>query len=137
MDIPECPLPVYLVEGLSSPCLFGLFRPAIYLTPEAVENETVLRHVLAHEATHYAHKDHIWSALRCTALALHWYNPLVWLAVSLSKADRGAGLRRGGSPAAGRGGAHPLRPDPGGHGGLPVPAARRSAVLLHHNGRRK
>lgn len=87
LDIPECPLPVYLVEGLSSPCLFGLFRPAIYLTPEAVENETVLRHVLAHEATHYAHKDHIWSALRCTALALHWYNPLVWLAVSLSKAD--------------------------------------------------
>ncbi|MFQ9472767.1 MAG: M56 family metallopeptidase [Oscillospiraceae bacterium] len=28
-----------------------------------------------------------WSALRCTALALHWYDPLVWLAVSLSKAD--------------------------------------------------
>ena len=87
LDIPECPLPVYLMEGLSSPCLFGLFHPAIYLTPEAVENETVLRHVLAHEGTHYAHRDHIWSALRCIALALHWYDPLVWLAVSLSKAD--------------------------------------------------
>lgn len=87
LDIPECPLPVYLMEGLSSPCLSGLFHPAIYLTPEVAENETALRHVLAHEATHYAHKDHIWSALRCTALALHWYNPLVWLAVSLSKAD--------------------------------------------------
>ena len=87
LDIPECPLPVYLMEGLSSPCLSGLFHPAIYLTPEVAENETALRHVLAHEATHYAHKDHIWSALRCTALALHWYNPLAWLAVSLSKAD--------------------------------------------------
>ena len=87
LDIPECPLPVYLMEGLSSPCLSGLFHPAIYLTPEVAANETALRHVLAHEATHYAHKDHIWSALRCTALALHWYNPLVWLAVSLSKAD--------------------------------------------------
>lgn len=87
LDIPEFPLPVYLMEGLSSPCLSGLFHPAIYLTPEVAENETALRHVLAHEATHYAHKDHIWSALRCTALALHWYNPLVWLAVSLSKAD--------------------------------------------------
>ena len=87
LNIPQCPLPVYRMEGLSSPCLFGLFHPAIYLTPEAAENETALRHVLAHEGTHYAHKDHIWSALRCTALALHWYDPLVWLAVSLSKAD--------------------------------------------------
>lgn len=87
LDIPECPLPVYRMEGLSSPCLSGLFHPAIYLTPEVAANETALRHVLAHEATHYAHRDHIWSALRCIALALHWYDPLVWLAVSLSKAD--------------------------------------------------
>ena len=87
LDIPQCPLPVYRMEGLSSPCLSGLFHPAIYLTPEVAENETALRHVLTHEGTHYAHKDHIWSALRCTALALHWYDPLVWLAVSLSKAD--------------------------------------------------
>lgn len=27
LDIPECPLPVYVIEDLSSPCLFGLFRP--------------------------------------------------------------------------------------------------------------
>ncbi|MFQ9472766.1 MAG: M56 family metallopeptidase [Oscillospiraceae bacterium] len=59
LDIPQCPLPVYRMEGLSSPCLSGLFHPAIYLTPEVAENETALRHVLAHEGTHYAHKDHI------------------------------------------------------------------------------
>ena len=79
--------PVYVAEGLPSPCLFGLFRPAIYLTPETAEDETTRRHVLAHELTHYAHRDHIWSALRCLCLALHWYNPLVWLAVILSKRD--------------------------------------------------
>lgn len=110
LDIPQCPLPVYRMEGLSSPCLSGLFHPAIYLTPEVAENETALRHVLTHEGTHYAHKDHIWSALRFTALALHWYDPLVWLAVSLSKADgelacdEGAVRRLGGrsaSPMAG------------------------------------
>ena len=33
LDIPQCPLPVYRMEGLSSPCLSGLFHPAIYLTP--------------------------------------------------------------------------------------------------------
>jgi beta-lactamase regulating signal transducer with metallopeptidase domain len=80
-------VPVYIVEGLPSPCLFGVFQPAVYLTPAAAENPNALRHVLAHELTHRAHFDHIWSLLRCLALALHWYNPLVWLAVVLSKGD--------------------------------------------------
>lgn len=87
-SIENSPIPVYLVsEGLPTPCLFGLFEPAVYLTPEATADETTLRHVLAHELTHYAHKDHIWSFLRCVCLALHWYNPLVWLACILSKRD--------------------------------------------------
>ena len=82
-----CPLPVYVAEGLPSPCLFGLLRPAVYLTPEAAKDDRVRTHVLAHELTHFVHRDHIWSALRCLCLALHWYNPLVWLAVFLSKRD--------------------------------------------------
>ena len=82
-----CPLPVYEAEGLSSPCLCGVLRPAVYLTPEAAEDGTVRTHVLSHELTHFRHRDHIWSLLRCLALALHWYNPLVWAAVVLSKRD--------------------------------------------------
>lgn len=82
-----CPLPVYEADGLSSPCLCGVLRPAIYLTPEAAEDGTVRTHVLSHELTHFRHRDHIWSLLRCLALALHWYNPLVWAAVVLSKRD--------------------------------------------------
>ena len=36
-EVQDCLYPVYLVkEGLSSPCLFGLVSPAIYLTPAAV-----------------------------------------------------------------------------------------------------
>ena len=82
-----CPLPVYEAEGLSSPCLCGVLRPAVYLTPEAAADGTVRTHVLSHELTHFRHRDHIWSLLRCLALALHWYNPLVWAAVILSKRD--------------------------------------------------
>lgn len=82
-----CPLPVYEAEELSSPCLCGVLRPAVYLTPEAAEDGRVRTHVLSHELTHFQHRDHIWSLLRCLALALHWYNPLVWAAVILSKRD--------------------------------------------------
>lgn len=80
-------LPVYLAEDLPSPCLFGLARPAIYLTPEAAVTETRLRQILTHEETHFRHGDHWWSLLRGAALALHWYNPLVWLAAVISRRD--------------------------------------------------
>ena len=83
----DCPLPVYLAENLPSPCLFGVFRPAVYLTPEAAEDPDMLRHVLAHETTHLRHFDHLWNVLRSAALALHWWDPLVWLAAALSRRD--------------------------------------------------
>ena len=76
---------VYVAAGLASPCLFGLFRPAIYLTPGL--NETEKEHVLAHEYTHFRHGDHAWAVWRGVCLALHWYNPLVWLAAYLSRRD--------------------------------------------------
>ena len=76
---------VFVMEGLSTPCLFGLFRPGIYLTPGLGEDEKP--HILAHEYAHFRQGDHIWAALRGVCLALHWYNPLVWLAASLSRRD--------------------------------------------------
>ncbi|MBE6961940.1 MAG: M56 family metallopeptidase [Ruminococcaceae bacterium] len=82
-----CRLPVYISDILDTPCLFGMFRPAIYLTAEAVEEPQTMRHAVEHEYTHYCHGDHIWAVLRCVCLALHWYNPLVWWAALLSRND--------------------------------------------------
>lgn len=83
----SAPAPVYAAPGLPSPCLTGLFRPAVYVTEEAAASPAMLRHVLAHELTHYNHRDHLWSVLRGAALAIHWWNPLVWLAVVCSRRD--------------------------------------------------
>lgn len=80
----DFPLRVYICHGLDSPCLLG---GSIYITPEMAGDETKLRHVLAHEYTHYRHLDGLWSILRCAAVSLHWYNPLVWWAAGLSKRD--------------------------------------------------
>jgi len=81
--------PVYLTgEGvLSSPCLFGFPRPAVYLTPAALTSEDTLRHVLAHEDTHARHLDPLWALLRCVCLSVYWFNPLVWAAAFAAKAD--------------------------------------------------
>ena len=87
-NVEHCKLRVFLVEaGLPSPCLFGLFRPAIYLTPGVLESETRLRHVIAHETTHARHLDHLWTFLRGVCLALYWFDPLVWVAAAAVKTD--------------------------------------------------
>ncbi len=78
---------VYVSSIIETPCLFGFFRPDIYVTPEVWADDRMLRHTLEHEWTHYRHGDVYWSMLRGVALVLHWYNPLVWLAAVLSRRD--------------------------------------------------
>lgn len=80
-------VPVYISPLTETPCLFGLLRPVIFVTPEIAARPDALQFILAHETTHYHHADHIWAFLRCICLTLHWYNPLVWLAASLSRKD--------------------------------------------------
>lgn len=87
LTVEQYPLPVYVTGATQTPCLFGLIRPCVYVTEEVASDETVLRHSLAHELTHYRHGDHLWAALRGLSLALHWYNPLVWVAAVLSRRD--------------------------------------------------
>lgn len=79
-------LPVYLVEDLPSPCLFGLLCPAVYINRKALLSPH-LDHILVHELTHFRHGDHLWTLLRGLCLAVHWYNPLVWWAAALSRQD--------------------------------------------------
>jgi len=84
---PFAQLPVYVSDALPSPCLCGIFRPAIYVTPHAAADPNRLRHVLAHESTHYRHRDHWWGLARCICLCLYWFDPLVWWAAALSRQD--------------------------------------------------
>lgn len=78
---------VYVSEKVSSPCLMGLLRPVVYLTPASAAKEETCRHVLTHELTHYRHGDHIWSLVRCLCLCVYWFNPLVWVAAWCSRRD--------------------------------------------------
>ncbi len=79
------PLPVYLVDPLPSACLVGLVKPYIAL-PLTLSPQDAL-HVLRHELCHVKNRDHLWGILRLACCALHWFNPLVWLAASMSYTD--------------------------------------------------
>ena len=87
IDISGSKLPVYCAPQIVTPCLFGLFRPAIYLTEDVLSDPQALNHVLAHESAHHRHGDHLWAILRGICLCIHWYNPLVWAAAIVSRND--------------------------------------------------
>ena len=79
------PVPVYLVQYLSAPCIVGRLKPFIAI-PENSQ-PTHIPHMLAHEICHLKAGDQWWSALRNICCMLHWINPLVWLAAYLSRED--------------------------------------------------
>lgn len=72
---------VWECDAVTSPFLLGVFRPRVYL-PSGME-EGQMAYVLAHERAHLRRLDHIWKPLAYVLLAVHWFNPLVWLAYLL------------------------------------------------------
>ena len=59
----------------------GFIRPQIYI-PMGL-SKMVRKHILAHERTHLEKGDHWFKMVGFIALALHWFNPLVWAAYIL------------------------------------------------------
>ena len=78
---------VYKIEDYYGACLYGGFLPVIIVgnnTNLSMEQQEM---ILLHEYVHYTHGDHIWSMIRNLCVALYWYNPLVWVAASVSRKD--------------------------------------------------
>ena len=76
---------VYMSDHVLTPMVMGIFRPKIVLpasvNPEAAGN------ILLHERTHIKRGDHIAKPLFLLIAAVHWFNPLVWLAYRLAVRD--------------------------------------------------
>ncbi len=79
------PPPVWTTRGLSAACAVGAFRPYIAVPEGLAGND--LKQALAHELGHIRAHDGVWALVRGLCCAVHWPNPLVWLAASLSRAD--------------------------------------------------
>lgn len=84
----RCPQ-LIVTDAVSAPALFGVLRPAILL-PRAVaanHDAEALRLILLHELAHWRRGD-LWAQLAAALItALHWFNPLVWLAGRRMRAE--------------------------------------------------
>ena len=76
---------IYIADDIKSPFVIGLFRPHIYLPCHLGEREQ--EYIILHEQHHIRRFDHIIKLLAFFALAVYWFNPLVWAAFVLASRD--------------------------------------------------
>lgn len=68
-------------EGIETAFILGFVKPQIYI-PKGMGEDT-RKYILAHERTHLDKADHWVKMIGFLALAIHWFNPLVWIAYFL------------------------------------------------------
>ena len=76
---------VYESDQVRSPFILGFFRPRIYIPFGLHDQER--KYILEHERVHLKRKDPVVKLLSLCVLAIHWFNPLVWLAYFLMGRD--------------------------------------------------
>ncbi len=76
---------IYQSDRIGSPFIFGIIKPKIYI-PFDADNE-YFSYVIAHERYHIKRKDYLVKIFAFMLLAVHWYNPICYLAFYLMNKD--------------------------------------------------
>ena len=72
---------VYESDAITAPFLLGYLQPNIYLPVGLTPGD--MEHILAHERVHIRRGDNWTKLVMFLCLAVHWFNPLVWVAYVL------------------------------------------------------
>ena len=78
-----------VTDAVSAPSLFGFLRPVILLPRQAAagRDAAALKLILLHELAHLKRRD-LWAQiLSSCVIALHWFNPMVWIAARRLRAE--------------------------------------------------
>jgi beta-lactamase regulating signal transducer with metallopeptidase domain len=72
---------IALSRNISSPAVFGVFRPVLLLPVDAIHHLSPRRtgHILLHELTHIKRGDLLINTLYMLMQIIYWFNPLLWL----------------------------------------------------------
>jgi len=76
---------IYESDLIRSPFVCGFVKPKIYLPLSLMGEER--EYILLHEKTHIQRLDYIVKLVAFLVLALHWFNPIMWLCFSLMTRD--------------------------------------------------
>jgi beta-lactamase regulating signal transducer with metallopeptidase domain/HEAT repeat protein len=83
-------LQLVAMPELSSPAVFGIFQTRLLLPESTLRqlDDGELRMIFLHEMAHVRRNDMLLNYLLMAVQFLHWFNPLVWLALHRLRADR-------------------------------------------------
>lgn len=83
---------VQIVPQIPTPALSGYWKPRILLPPAFAQNPDLkaLRMVFLHELAHIRRHDVLLNWAIIFGRAIHWFNPLVWVALSRLSSDQEA-----------------------------------------------
>ncbi|MGE6515761.1 M56 family metallopeptidase [Lysinibacillus sphaericus] len=75
-------------DRITTPLTYGIFKPVILL-PKSTnwEDAASIQFILTHELIHIKRFDILWKVILTIMVALHWFNPLVWLMYFLVNRD--------------------------------------------------
>lgn len=76
---------IYQSDRIETPLIFGIIKPKIYI-PFEINNE-YFSYVIAHERYHIKRCDYLVKLFAFFVLAVHWFNPLCYLAFYLMSKD--------------------------------------------------
>ncbi|MGN1432773.1 MAG: M56 family metallopeptidase [Ruminococcus sp.] len=76
---------IFICDRISSPFVFGVLKPRIYLPSDLSEEEK--SYVIAHEQAHIKHYDNLLKPLGYLILSIHFFNPLCWISFKLFTND--------------------------------------------------
>jgi beta-lactamase regulating signal transducer with metallopeptidase domain len=78
-----------VTDAVRAPSLFGVLRPVILLPKQvaAGKDAAALKLILLHELAHLKRRD-LWAQILSSCMiALHWFNPMVWIAARQLRAE--------------------------------------------------
>ncbi|MGE0756576.1 MAG: M56 family metallopeptidase [Pirellulaceae bacterium] len=76
-------IPIVMWDGISHAAVAGVWRPRLLLAPHMADlTDQQLHMVLLHEAAHIRRQDVAIQALLSLVQAVHWWNPVFWLAAA-------------------------------------------------------
>lgn len=80
---------VIRVSEINTAAVYGIFKPKLLISPHCFDVLSIQekRHIILHELSHIKRKDTLTCLITTVLNVVHWFNPILWVALLLMRKD--------------------------------------------------